>query len=441
MGVFDLKKTGKMSIEELYNAYLQCNGISTDTRQSLSGCLFFCLKGDNFDGNSFASQAVEKEAKYVVIDNDKYAIEGKTILVENTLNTLQQLAKYHRQQLNIPILGVTGTNGKTTTKELVKAVLSQKFKVLATQGNLNNHIGVPLTLLNINADTQIAIVEMGANHVGEIAQLCEIAMPNYGIITNIGKAHIEGFGSEEGIINTKRALYDYVTRVQGTLFVNHDDALLMKLSDTCTRLTYGNSKEADVRGVCNAQKLYMTFKLPQFNRTISTQLVGTYNFNNAMAAVSAGLHFGVDVEDIVYALISYKPTNNRSQIEYIGGHMVIMDAYNANPSSMNVAINNLAGLKAENKAVILGGMMELGTDSEQEHEKIVQLVKDNHIEQCYFFGETYMNTSADKANVYTDFEHLAQAIKDTLKPNSTILLKGSRLMRMERVVDVLKNEK
>ena len=439
MGVFDLKKMKKMDIEKLYQTYLQCNGVSTDTRQLQQGSLFFCLKGDNFDGNKFAAQAIEKGAKYAVTDDKQFAAEGKTILVDNTLEALQQLARYHRQQLNIPVLGITGTNGKTTTKELVNAVLSQKLRVVATQGNLNNHIGVPLTLLSINAkDTQLAIVEMGANHRGEIAQLCEISMPNYGIITNIGKAHIEGFGSQEGIIETKKALYDYVGKEQGTLFVNHDDALLMDLSSAVTRLTYGTGQDADVRGVCNAQKLYMTFKLPQFNRTISTQLVGAYNFNNAMAAVAAGLHFGLD---IVYALISYKPANNRSQIEYIGGHMVIMDAYNANPSSMNVAIRNLAMLKADNKAVIIGGMMELGEDSEQEHEKIVQLVKDSHIEQCYFFGETYLHTSADKTNIYTDFEQLAQAIKDTLKPNSTVLLKGSRLMRMERVVDVLKNGK
>ncbi|MBO4582254.1 MAG: UDP-N-acetylmuramoyl-tripeptide--D-alanyl-D-alanine ligase, partial [Bacteroidales bacterium] len=278
-----------MDIEKLYQTYLQCNGVSTDTRQLQQGSLFFCLKGDNFDGNKFAAQAIEKGAKYAVTDDKQFAAEGKTILVDNTLEALQQLARYHRQQLNIPVLGITGTNGKTTTKELVNAVLSQKLRVVATQGNLNNHIGVPLTLLSINAkDTQLAIVEMGANHRGEIAQLCEISMPNYGIITNIGKAHIEGFGSQEGIIETKKALYDYVGKEQGTLFVNHDDALLMDLSSAVTRLTYGTGQDADVRGVCNAQKLYMTFKLPQFNRTISTQLVGAYNFNNAMAAVAAG---------------------------------------------------------------------------------------------------------------------------------------------------------
>lgn len=430
-----------MSIQDIYNLYLQCGSVCTDTRQLKAGTMFFCLKGENFNGNKFAQDAISKGARYVVIDEPEYAIEGKTILTDNVLETLQVLAQHHRKQLHIPVIGVTGTNGKTTTKELLYAVLSRKYKVVATQGNLNNHIGVPLTLLGINAhDTQLAIVEMGANHRGEIAQLCEISRPNYGVITNIGKAHIEGFGSVEGIIETKRALYDYVIKVNGMLFVNHSDDLLMQLAQECTCLTYGNSKEADVMGVCNTKKMYMTFKLPQFNRTISTQLTGSYNFNNAMAAVAAGLHFGVDIEDIVYALISYQPTNNRSQVESIGNYTVIVDAYNANPSSMYAAITNMSGLKADNKVVILGAMRELGAESEAEHEKVVRMVKDNAIDQAYFFGDEYVKTSADPKDVYTDFDVMAQSIKQTLKPYSTILLKGSRSMKMERVLEVLKHE-
>lgn len=430
-----------MNIQDIYHLYLQCGSVCTDTRQLKAGCMFFCLKGENFNGNKFAQDAIKQGAQYVVIDEALYAVEGKTILVDNVLETLQALAQYHRKQLHIPVIGVTGTNGKTTTKELLYAVLSRKYKVVATQGNLNNHIGVPLTLLGINArDTQLAIVEMGANHRGEIAQLCEISRPNYGVITNIGKAHIEGFGSVEGIVETKRALYDYVIKVNGTLFVNHCDDLLMQLAQNCTCLTYGSSKEADVVGVCNTKKMYMTFKLPQFNRTISTQLTGSYNFNNAMAAVAAGLHFGVDVEDIVYALISYQPTNNRSQVESIGSYTVIVDAYNANPSSMYAAITNMCGLKADNKVVILGAMRELGAESEAEHEKVVQMVRDNAIDQAYFYGNEYEHTTADAKDVYIDFDAMAQSIIHTLKPNSTILLKGSRSMKMERVLEVLKHE-
>ncbi len=430
-----------MNIQDIYHLYLQCKSVCTDTRRLEAGCMFFCLKGENFNGNKFANDAIKQGAQYVVIDEAEYAIEGKTILVDNVLETLQALAQYHRKQLHIPVIGVTGTNGKTTTKELLYAVLSRKYKVVATQGNLNNHIGVPLTLLGINAHaTQLAIVEMGANHRGEIAQLCEMSRPNYGIITNIGKAHIEGFGSVEGIIETKRALYDYVIKVNGTLFVNNCDDLLMQLAQNCTCLTYGSSKDADVVGVCNTKKMYMTFKLPQFNRTISTQLTGSYNFNNAMAAVAAGLHFGVDVEDIVYALISYQPANNRSQVESIGSYTVIVDAYNANPSSMYAAITNMCGLKADNKVVILGAMRELGAESEAEHEKVVQMVRDNAIDQVYFYGNEYEHTTADAKDVYIDFDAMAQSIMHTLKPNSTILLKGSRSMKMERVLEVLKHE-
>ncbi|MBQ4477503.1 MAG: UDP-N-acetylmuramoyl-tripeptide--D-alanyl-D-alanine ligase [Bacteroidales bacterium] len=430
-----------MEIKDIYSKYLQCTQVCTDTRQLSKGCFFVCIKGDNFDGNTFAKDALEQGASFVLIDNKDYQIDERTILVDNTIDTLQALAKYHRSQLVIPVIGITGTNGKTTTKELLTAVLSRKYRVWSTKGNLNNHIGVPLTLLSIDkATTQIAIVEMGANHRGEIAQLCAIAQPNYGVITNIGKAHIEGFGSVEGIIETKSALYKAVQNVDGTVFVNADDALLMKLSEEITRLTYGTSKQADVCGKCNEKTMYMTFKLPQFNRTISTQLTGSYNFNNAMAAVAAGLHFDVDMEDIVYALISYLPTNNRSQVEMINGQTIIVDAYNANPSSMAVAIDNLDHLKAEHKVVILGMMKELGEDSLKEHAKIIERLKNSSIEQKFLLGDDFCQVSDDKSIVYDNFEDMAKAIKADLLPGSTILLKGSRSMKIERVLDLLKSE-
>lgn len=427
-----------MKIEDIYNIYIKCKNISTDTRQIIPHCLFFCLKGDNFDGNSFAQEALLKGADFAVIDNADYYIEGKTILVENVLQTLQELATNHREKLQIPIIGITGTNGKTTTKELLSAVLSRKFKVCATKGNLNNHIGVPLTLLSIASDDEIAIVEMGANHCGEIAQLCTFAKPNYGIITNIGKAHIEGFVSVENIIETKFALYQSVNNVDGTLFVNADDALLMKLSSNSIRLTYGVN--GDVVGKCNTKQMYMTFRLPEFNKSVSTQLTGSYNFNNAMSAVAAGLHFGIDIEEIVYALIAYQPTNNRSQVRYIGDNVLIVDAYNANPSSMAVAVENLSQIKAENRVVILGAMMELGEESIAEHEKLVQLIQRKSINQMFFLGGDFLHTSAYPTNFYATFEDLANAIKQSLLPKSTILLKGSRSMKMERVLDLLKDD-
>ncbi len=427
----------KYNIEQIYQLYLQASGISTDTRKIKEKSIFFALKGENFDGNKFAKDALNEGAKYAVIDDISVANDdNRFILVENVLQTLQDLAAYHRQKLHIPIIGITGTNGKTTTKELVNAVLSTQYRVVATQGNLNNHIGVPLTLLEIDhKHTQIAIVEMGANHIGEIAFLCQIAQPTHGLITNIGTAHLEGFGSQNGIIETKKALYEAVKHVDGTLFVNADDDLLLQLAGNAKQLTYG--KQGVVKGICNEKKMYMTFRLPEFNKTISTQLTGAYNFPNAMAAVAVGLHFGIDIEDIVYALISYKPTNSRSQVEEIHGHTIIVDAYNANPSSMKEAILNMSKLKSEHKILILGSMKELGTESRKEHEKIIKLIEQQDFEQVYLLGKEYGQTTNPKILSSDSFEEMVTAIQKNIPSNSTILLKGSRSMKMERFLEIL----
>ena len=425
-----------MSIDKLYNLFLQSTGVCTDTRNIAQGNMFFCLKGENFNGNKFAKDALEKGASFVIVDEKQYQLNEQCILVDDTLKTLQELAFFHRQKLNIPIIGITGTNGKTTTKELVCAVLVRKYKVYATKGNQNNHIGVPLTLLSINpADAEIAIVEMGANHVGEIAELCEIAQPDYGIITNIGKAHLEGFQSIDGVILTKKALYDAVKKKSGTLFVNADDELLMTHSENTNRILYGNN--GDVKGGFLSDKLYLTFVLSDYSAEIQTQLTGNYNFPNAMAAVAVGLHFDVSIEDIKTALENYKPDNNRSQVIRKGEKTIIIDAYNANPSSMQAAIDNLMKISSSCKAVLLGDMFELGEESKLEHQRIVDVLKTANIQYVYLLGETFSKTDANASWKYTNFDALANALHQQLPSDVTILIKGSRSMKMERFLDII----
>ena len=425
-----------MTIDKLYLLFLQSTGACTDTRTIGQGNIFVCLKGENFNGNKFAKDALDKGASFVIVDEKEYQLNEQCILVDDTLNTLQELAYFHRQKLNIPVIGITGTNGKTTTKELLFAVLSKKYNVSATKGNLNNHIGVPLTLLSINPlDAEIAIVEMGANHIGEIGELCEIAQPNYGIITNIGKAHLEGFKSIDGVIQTKKALYNAVKEKEGTLFVNANDELLMSLSKDINRVSYGIT--GNVKGELLADKLYLTFNLSDYSTEVQTQLTGNYNFANAMVAVAVGLHFGVAIEDIKAALESYKPENNRSQIIQKESKTIIIDAYNANPSSMQAAIDNLLQISAEHKAVLLGDMFELGDDSIAEHQKVVDMLKNTTIEHVYLLGDTFAKTNADDSWKYTDYDDLANVLKQQLPENVTILIKGSRSMKMERFLDII----
>jgi UDP-N-acetylmuramoyl-tripeptide--D-alanyl-D-alanine ligase len=422
-------------VNEVYNLLLQSDGVSTNTKTVTRGNMFFCLKGQYFNGNTFASEALEKGASFVITDEPKYKINEQCILVDNTLLMLQQLAVFHRHQLNIPVIGITGTNGKTTTKELINHVLSSKYKVYATQGNLNNHIGVPLTLLSINEkDVQIAIVEMGANHVDEIKELCQIAEPNYGIITNIGKAHLEGFGSIDGIIQAKSALYRFIKTNKDTLFVNSDDKLLMELSSNIKRITYGLSGE--YKGICcDEDNLFLKLTLPDYAIDIQTQLIGSYNFHNVMVAIAAGLYFSVPIEDIKSALETYIPTNNRSQLIKKDKKTIIIDAYNANPSSMEAAICNFAKLQASPKALLLGDMFELGEKSVEEHQHIVDLIRKYSFDNVYLLGDEFAKTNVDKSWLHTNCEQLAAVLKNTLPHNVTLLIKGSRAMKMERFLN------
>jgi UDP-N-acetylmuramoyl-tripeptide--D-alanyl-D-alanine ligase len=335
-----------MSIEEIYSLFLKHPAICTDSRKAEKYGIFFSLKGDNFNGNAFAEIALENGCKYAFIDEAVYYKDNRYIIVENALNTLQELAKHHRSKLKIPVIGITGTNGKTTTKELIKAVLEKKFNTLATEGNLNNHIGVPQTILKITGKTEIAIIEMGANHIGEIAELCKISKPDHGIITNIGKAHLEGFGSFEGIVKAKKELYDHIEQNNGLLFVNKDNQLLSEMASRIKKITYGKSASADHTGsIKNTEPfIEIVWKNTATNKTflIKSKLVGAYNFENIMAAVAIGSYFEVDVSLIKEAIEAYTPSNNRSQIIKSSNNTIIMDAYNANPSSMEAAINNFA---------------------------------------------------------------------------------------------------
>ena len=422
-------------IDRLYRCYKEASAVCTDTRTMMENCLFFCLSGEHFDGNTFAKEALDRGAKYVVIDNPAFKLNDACVCVSNTLKALQQLAAYHRNCLKIPIIGITGTNGKTTTKELIHAVLAEKYRVAATKGNFNNHIGVPLTLLSVKSDADIAIVEMGANHRDEIAFLCEIAKPDIGIITNIGKAHLEGFGSVEGIIETKKALYTSVNQSDGMLFVNADDDLLMHLSETANRLTYG--KKGVIKGILNENKLQMEFSLSNYPNPICTKLTGSYNFYNAMAAVAAGAYFSVPMEKTAQALSSYLPDNSRSQIIQREGLTLILDAYNANPSSMKLAIENIAGMDAENKVLLLGQMAELGEMTTAEHQFIVDLIQSFSFAKVFLFGSAFLKTTATPSWVYTDSQQLKNDLTQSLPRGAVILVKGSRAMKMEQFLDVL----
>ncbi|MDR0605532.1 MAG: UDP-N-acetylmuramoyl-tripeptide--D-alanyl-D-alanine ligase [Bacteroidales bacterium] len=425
-----------ISVNEVYNIFLQSTGVNTDTKTVMHGNIFFGLKGNRYNGNSFAGEALEKGASFAVIDEPKYKINEQCLLVDNVLSTLQQLANHHRNQLNIPVIGITGTNGKTTTKELINHVLSTKYKVYATEGNLNNHIGVPLTLLKINKkDAQIAIIEMGANHVGEIKELCQIAEPNYGIITNIGKAHLEGFGSVDRIIETKSALYQSVKANHGTVFVNSGDKLLMEFSSDIKRITYGQLS-GNCKGICQENNLLIKIILPDHSVEIQTQLAGDYNFYNIMGAITVGLYFSIPIDDIKFALEKYIP-NNRSQLIKKNNKFIIIDAYNANPSSMELAICNLAKIQTSPKSLLLGDMFELGESSVKEHQRIVDLIRKYSFDTVYLLGEAFAKTNADTSWVYTNAEQLSIALKKTLPENTTLLIKGSRAMKMELFLNII----
>lgn len=433
-------------MQELYTHYLKHPRICTDTREIKAGAIFFALKGDNFNANQFAEKALNEGCSLAVIDEPEYKKDDRYFLVKDVLKALQDLANYHRRQLSIPVLAITGTNGKTTSKELVNAVLTEKYNVLATKGNLNNHIGVPLTLLAISKEHELAIIEMGANHQGEIAMLCSIAEPTFGMITNIGKAHLEGFGGPDGVIKAKNELYIYIKQQQGKLFVNADNELLMRLSENANRVTFGTASMADYMGMlidsnpfvrlkCKAKSDGQSF---EDSNPIETSLIGKYNFENILAAACIGNYFKVDEQQIKSGLEKYVPSNNRSQVMQTKSNLVLMDAYNANPSSMNAAIENFAQMDRKDKLVILGDMLELGEDSEKEHKQIIELLKQKNILRAILVGPHFMKAAQPPyTQLFQTSEEALQYLKKFPVNNVTVLVKGSRGIKLEKLVEAL----
>ncbi|WP_396171092.1 UDP-N-acetylmuramoyl-tripeptide--D-alanyl-D-alanine ligase [Flavobacterium sp.] len=427
-----------MDISHIHSLFLKCNSVSIDTRKIESGSLFVAIKGENFDANTFAKEAIEKGASYVIIDNEKYYLDERTIVVEDSLVALQELAKYHRHYLKLPIIALTGSNGKTTTKELINVVLSQKFKTKATVGNLNNHIGVPLTLLTFDSETEIGIVEMGANHQKEIEFLCEIAQPNYGYITNFGKAHLEGFGGVEGVIKGKSEMYNYIAANSKLAFINLEDKIQVEKSKAFRYYSFGINKE-------NANVNISSIKANPFveinfsDMEIQTHLIGLYNANNINAALTVGKYFGVENADIKTALESYIPENNRSQLLSKETNQIILDAYNANPSSMAVAIENFLQLDDSNKILILGDMFELGEDSFNEHKTIVNLLLNQKDITVYFVGREFFKhqISSNGLHFFETFDACSECLKGLKIENSSLLIKGSRGMALERTLQFL----
>jgi len=437
-----------MAIEEIYQLYLQHPVISTDTRKIAPGSLFFALKGDKFDANTFAAQALEAGAAYAIIDNAEYRLNDKTILVDDVLITLQDLARYHRKQLQIPVIGLTGTNGKTTTKELINAVLSQQYNVLATQGNLNNHIGVPLTILSITNAHQIAVIEMGANHQKEIELLCTIAQPTHGLITNVGKAHLEGFGGVEGVKKGKGELYDYLKVSGGIAFVssNSPDLIIMQENRGLENVIYyGRRSFLDtINGslISNAPFLSVQWAVAGTGDSVynaTSHLTGEYNLDNILAAISIGHHFELTPEQINTGIEGYQPKNNRSQIVKTATNTLICDYYNANPSSMVVAIENLAKMQAEHKVMILGDMFEMGNEAAAEHKAIIDAALTAPADAHIFVGTEFYTQQYNypAATFYKTAEDAIAALKANTITNSTVLIKGSRGMALERLVAFL----
>lgn len=419
-----------MNIEQLYKLYTETYLVDTDTRKVRKGSIYFALKGENFNGNKFALEALKNGANYAIIDEEEFKTHQSCILVDNVLETLQQLANFHRQKLNIPIISLTGSNGKTTTKELINAVLNTKYRTTATFGNLNNHIGVPLTLLAMTPSTEIGIVEMGANHLKEIDFLCKIAEPSFGYITNFGKAHLEGFGSVEGVIKGKSELYDFLRENKGFAFVNSDDELQVKQSNGINSISFNKSA---IQFVDANPFVKVQFK----NTIIESKLIGKYNFNNIAAAIAIGNYFKISEEAIKNGIENYIPTNNRSQIIEKGTSKIILDAYNANPTSMQAALENFNELKNSSKIIFLGDMFELGKESKSEHQKIAELATSFNFYKVFLIGKAFSTTHVKNAFIYDSFEDFKTSNKNLAIDNTTILIKGSRGMELERILDLL----
>jgi len=423
-----------MNITEIYSIFKKSSGINTDTRTIQENNLFFSLSGENFNGNKFAKQALEKGANYAIIDDKDYTQEN-TILVEDTLETLQQLAKHHRTQLNTPIIALTGSNGKTTTKELINCVLSKKYKTTATKGNLNNHIGVPLTLLSIDSSTEIGIVEMGANNFKEIELLAGITTPDYGYITNFGKAHLEGFGSLEGVIKAKSELYSHLRDHKKTAFINEDNSKQIEQSKNINKITFSENSNTNT----NVSFLHANpnVTISHKGQDINSNLIGNYNFTNIAAAISIGEHFKVSTSDIINAIETYTPNNNRSQIILKNNNKIILDAYNANPTSMKAALESFNDIETENKAIFIGDMFELGETTKKEHQDIVDYIETLNIDHRYIIGEHFRKTKHNnKTSSFSDFNSLSKNYNNQLN-DYTILIKGSRGMALERILELL----
>jgi len=425
-----------MEIKELHARFLECTSLSTDTRKIKQGDMFFALKGDNFNGNTYAEQALNQGAKYAIIDEKAFNNSPSTILVNNVLETLQQLATFHRDYLKVPIIALTGSNGKTTTKELINAVLSQKFNTTATVGNLNNHIGVPLTLLSMNKSTEIGIVEMGANHQKEIEFLCSIAKPDYGLITNFGKAHLEGFGSVEGVIKGKSEIYDFLIKNNKTIFVNTNDPIQVEKTKQANRFTFGNNSSADVK--IEFIEVQPNVKVQFNNLIINSHLIGEYNFNNIAVAIAIAKYFKIEGNAIKTGIENYTPNNNRSQVLIKGSNKIILDAYNANPTSMTAALLNFEK-QTGNKVAIIGDMFELGEEAPKEHQHIADLAISLQIDQIIFVGENFYKTVTKSKKIvqFKTFDEFKNSFDVSEIQNATLLIKGSRGMALERVLELL----
>lgn len=433
-----------MNLSTLYQIFIDCQTVTTDSRNCPNGSLFIALKGESFNGNAFAEQALNAGCAYAVVDEAQYAPKSdkRYILVDDCLRTLQQLANYHRRQMNALVLGITGTNGKTTTKELASAVLSQSWNVLCTEGNLNNHIGVPLTLLRLKAEHEMAVIEMGASHPGDIKLLAEIAEPDYGIITNVGKAHLEGFGSFEGVIKTKGELYDFLRKREddAIIFIHHDNPYLKNICQGLDTFSYGSEDHLTVNGRITGNSPFLTFewkhgKIGELHQ-VKTQLIGEYNFTNALAAITIGHGFGVDECQINKALAEYIPQNNRSQLKKTEDNTLIIDAYNANPTSMMAALMSFQSMTATHKMLILGDMRELGADSLREHQKIVDYIKDCDFEKVWLVGDQFASAQ-HSFRTYANVQEVIDELKTDKPREYTILIKGSNGIKLSSTVDYL----
>ncbi|MDG2396235.1 MAG: UDP-N-acetylmuramoyl-tripeptide--D-alanyl-D-alanine ligase [Flavobacteriaceae bacterium] len=426
-----------MDIEKLYTAYLNSSKVCTDTRKISKGVIFFCIKGPKYDGNKFALEAFNSGAKYIVVDNPKYFVKNsKFFLVNNSISTIQDLAIYHRSKIKTKIIAITGSNGKTTTKELLLSVLSIKYDTTATKGNLNNHIGVPLTILNFKNTTEFGIVEMGANHLGEINLLCKIADPNFGYITNFGKAHLEGFGSFDSIIKGKSELYEYIIRKNGTIFINGDDKHQIKYQKKSNSYTFSKEGSSDLK--ISQIDFKNKFINAYFKKTeIKSNLIGDYNFSNISSAIAIGTFFNLNIDEISIGIKKYLPLNNRSQWINKGSNTILMDAYNANPSSMRFSlVSFMKNTNSKKRVIILGDMLELGAYSKKEHQNLIDFISDFEIEKLILIGENFFNSKIKIKNIYK-FKTIIEAsefIKKIKFNNTNIFLKGSRGLALENIL-------